>query len=212
MSPDSRGSSQGATTYRQTRGTAGEADVRDLARTLPLDPLQLGQLGQLCALLDELGDAGEAGDGLVAVCRGVDDEDAIAGQPDGLGGLEGGLKQGSGRCEEHGGVGRLELVLELLLIVGGAGGCCYAVETLDCVRHGDVVDLVGLSVWGSLLAGPLNLRRWGLGLSWLAGSDTHSVDGVNASNLLPLGLFLHRHPAGALAQGARNKLHAVLGI
>lgn len=148
-SPDSQGASpktsaQNLQTHRQTRRPAREANKRSLARALAPRPLELRQLRQLRALGDEVGHAGEAGDGLKPVGGRVDDEDAVAGQADGRGGGEGGVEERRRRGgEEDARVRDLQLVLELLLVVGCAGGRGYAVEALDGVADGDVVDLGG---------------------------------------------------------------------
>ena len=70
--------------YGQSRGTARVAQVRGLSGTLALVPLQGFQLGELLALADQVVDGDEsidpgAGD--------LEDEDLVAGDARGVGGL-----------------------------------------------------------------------------------------------------------------------------
>lgn len=106
-------------TYRQTGRPARVAQVRNLPRALPLNPLQRVDLGQLPPLVDQVLHRREAA---VVVCAGhLEDKDPFAGDAALIGRLQGILeKRRAG--EERGRARRIELVLELLGGVRGAGG------------------------------------------------------------------------------------------
>jgi hypothetical protein len=108
-----------------------------LPSTLSLSPLQRLDLGQLLSFTDEFIHGNESG-GLDA--GDLEEENPVAAKASAVGSLEGGLEEGHA-SEERDSTGGLELVLELLGGVGGAGGGDDAGQAVDGVREGDIINL-----------------------------------------------------------------------
>lgn len=163
----------GKSTHRQARCSAGVAEVGYLARALAGHPLEGGQLRQRLALLYQVINRLE---GCLVVRAGHgEEEDALVGDPRRLGRLEGILQQGHAGEEDLGARG-LELVLQLDGGVGGAGRCDDAIESVDGVGEGDVVNLYFYHQTKLSTRGEKKRRR----------GPAHRVHRVEADDLVPL--------------------------
>lgn len=112
-----------------------------MPRGLALDPFQRLYRRQLLALCHEIVDGGVRALVLLGAGHG-EEEDGVVGDPHGLGGCEGNVEERYAG-EEGLGARRAQLVLKFGGGVGGTGGRDDAVEAVDGVCEGDVVDLWG---------------------------------------------------------------------
>jgi len=172
-----------------------------LPSTLSLSPLQRLDLGQLLSFTDEFIHGNESG-GLDA--GDLEEENPVAGNASTVGSLEGGLEEGHA-SEERDGTGGLELVLELLGGVGGAGGGDDAGQAVDGMREGDIINLNKTrgSGFRECPQGVQNSER-----GWMA----YSVDGEHCHNLLPGGRVVVGGELKPLADCAGEEVGTFLGL